>query len=281
MREPPRYDFRLEDLRAWHLVEAFCRHCRHRATVAHNCSCAAGRPTRGCSISSGLSAAGVAASGGRHHFLSGRGPAIDRPAGERAAADLTMCNDFGNNVPYDAYLRAFSQIRVPVVFPKAAPNLEPRDDIWPTEPAPVFRRREDGVEMAQLRWGFPPARPKGAPVINFRSEGRRFPKGRCLIPASHFFEFTGTKSPKSKWKFTRAGEDWFCFAGLWRPMPDGAGDAFTLLTTDPGPDVAPIHDRQMVVLDRSDWLAWLDLALPEPELLRPLPAGSLAVEQVR
>jgi len=48
-----------------------------------------------------------------------------------------MCNDFGNNVPYDAYLRAFSQIRVPVVFPKAAPNLEPRNDIWPTEPAPV------------------------------------------------------------------------------------------------------------------------------------------------
>jgi putative SOS response-associated peptidase YedK len=32
---------------------------------------------------------------------------------------------------------------------------------------------------------------------------------------------------------------------------------FTLLTTEPGPDVAPIHDRQMVVLDRSDWLAWL------------------------
>jgi putative SOS response-associated peptidase YedK len=64
-------------------------------------------------------------------------------------------------------------------------------------------------------------------------------------------------------------------------MPDEAGDAFTLLTTDPSPDVAPIHDRQMVVLDRADWLAWLDLTLPESELLRPLPAGSLAVEQVR
>jgi putative SOS response-associated peptidase YedK len=113
------------------------------------------------------------------------------------------------------------------------------------------------------------------------SEGRRFPKGRCLIPASHFFEFTGTKSPKSKWKFTKAGDDWFCFAGLWRPMPDRAGEAFTLLTTDPGLDVAPIHNRQMVVLDRSDWLAWLDLTTPESELLHPLPAGSLAVEQVR
>lgn len=44
MREPPRYEFRLEDLRAWHLVEAFCRHCRHRATVAHELLMR-GRPT--------------------------------------------------------------------------------------------------------------------------------------------------------------------------------------------------------------------------------------------
>ena len=49
-----------------------------------------------------------------------------------------------------------------------------------------------------------------------------------MVPASHFFEFTGTKSPKSKWKFSKVGEEWFCFAGLWRPTPDEAGDAFTL-----------------------------------------------------
>jgi putative SOS response-associated peptidase YedK len=166
-----------------------------------------------------------------------------------------MCNDFGNHIPYSDYLAAFSQTRIRVRWPKAAPNLEPREDIWPTDKAPVIRRLEDGTnEFAELRWGFPPARPKGAPIINFRSEGRRFPVGRCLIPASHFFEFTGTKSPKAKWKFTKAGEDWFCFAGLWRPMPED-GEAFTLLTTAPGPDVALIHDRQMVVLHRSEWSA--------------------------
>jgi len=88
-----------------------------------------------------------------------------------------MCNHFGNRVPYAEYLHAFSKIQVPVRFPSVAPNLEPHDDIWPTETAPVFRRREDGVELVQFRWGFPPARPKGAPVINFPSEGRRFPKG--------------------------------------------------------------------------------------------------------
>jgi putative SOS response-associated peptidase YedK len=76
-----------------------------------------------------------------------------------------------------------------------------------------------------------------------------------LIPASHFFEFTGVKSPKTKWRFTKTGEDWFCFAGLWRPMPEGAREAFTILTTEPRPDLAPIHNRQVVVLDRADWLS--------------------------
>jgi putative SOS response-associated peptidase YedK len=45
---------------------------------------------------------------------------------------------------------------------------------------------------------------------------------------------------------------------VWRPTQDG-GAAFTLLTTDPSSDVAPIHDRQMVILERSDWSAWLEL----------------------
>jgi putative SOS response-associated peptidase YedK len=92
------------------------------------------------------------------------------------------------------YLRAFSQIRTPIKFPTAAPNHEPRDDIWPTDRAPVIRRLEDATnEFTELRWGFPPARPKEAPVINFRSEGRRCPVRRCLVPASHFYEFSGAK----------------------------------------------------------------------------------------
>jgi putative SOS response-associated peptidase YedK len=39
---------------------------------------------------------------------------------------------------------------------------------------------------------------------------------------------------------------------------------FTLLTTEPGPDVAPIHDRQMVILRCGDWPAWLDISAPRP-----------------
>jgi DNA-directed RNA polymerase subunit RPC12/RpoP len=30
-----RYAFRLEDLRTWHVVEAACPYCRHRAAIDH------------------------------------------------------------------------------------------------------------------------------------------------------------------------------------------------------------------------------------------------------
>ena len=54
-----------------------------------------------------------------------------------------------------------------------------------------------------------------------------------------------------------------------------------MLTTAPGPDVEPIHNRQIAVLQPQDWKAWVYLTKPEGELLRPLPAGSLRVETVR
>ena len=78
-----------------------------------------------------------------------------------------MCNDFGNHIPYDDYLRAFSQTRIPIRWPSAAPNLEPRDDIWPTDAAPVIRQTDDGHEFIQLRWGFPPTKAKGPANYQF------------------------------------------------------------------------------------------------------------------
>ena len=180
-----------------------------------------------------------------------------------------MCNDYGNRIAYQSYVEAFSDLRIPLTTEGSTPNLEPRDDIWPTDPAPILRRTAEGVELAQLRWGFDPGRPKAGPVINFRSEGRRFQIGRCLVPASCFYEFTGTRSPKAKWRFTLEGADWFCLAGLWRPATATTPPAFTMLTTAPGPDVAPIHDRQVVVLERSSWLPWLEIG--EPTLLAPPP----------
>ena len=120
-------------------------------------------------------------------------------------------------------------------------------------------------------------------MYNFRSEGRQFRSGRCLILADGFYEFTAHSDPKSKrkhkWLFTLKGRPWFAIAGLWRDNP-AVGEAFTMLTSEPSPDVAPYHNRSIVVLVPEECARWLDPATAERDMLKPLPAGSLEVEQV-
>lgn len=53
-----------------------------------------------------------------------------------------------------------------------------------------------------------------------------------------------------------------------------------MLTMEPGPDMAPYHSRQVVVLDRADWQAWLDPKVSGKSLIKPLAAGTLSAEQV-
>ena len=118
------------------------------------------------------------------------------------------------------------------------------------------------------------------------------PPSRCLTPVDGFFEFTDPsppmagapgpkkKPPKSKWAFTLRGQDFFFIAGIWR-TDSKVGEAFSMLTCPPGPDIAPYHDRQMVVIAFDEVARWLDPATPSAELCRPLPAGSLDVTQVR
>lgn len=69
------------------------------------------------------------------------------------------------------------------------------------------------------------------------------------------------------------------FASIWRETPE-VGQAFTMLTMEPGPDIAPYHDRQIVILERSVWADWLDPTISAKSLFKPLPAGTLGVEQV-
>lgn len=182
-----------------------------------------------------------------------------------------MCNEYSAKASLDELIREFSELGLPLSWDGGAPNLEPRASFRPTDPSPVIVGRNGGALLKQLRWGFPG--PRG-PVINFRSDARRFPSGRCLVLADGFFEFTGAKAPKSKWLFEAAQGGLLGIAGLIRE------DRFTLLTTEPGPDIAPYHDRQIVILPREDWAAWLG-ASPEAPPIAPLPAGSLKVTQVR
>ena len=161
-------------------------------------------------------------------------------------------------------------------------DLPQADDIRINDIGPVMRAAGNGVELVPMNFSFPPSGPRGGPIFNFKSEGRSFEKSnRCLIPASAFFEFTGKKYPKAKHCFTLNDAPFMAIAGIWREAKGDNHPAFTMLTTEPGPDVEPYHNRQVVVLRPQDWAAWLYLTKPEAELLSPLPGGSLHVETVR
>lgn len=197
-----------------------------------------------------------------------------------------MCNSFAARLNFTELVEAFGRAGRPIVKPgrEAAPNLPPLDEVRPTDAAPVVRAFGEGAELTELRFGFAPPRPRAGPVINFRSEGRRFRTGRAVVPVSAFYEFTGARYPKTRWTF-RAGPGlgeapFLCLAAIWRPAQDDWPASFSLLTAAPGPDVAPYHDRGVIPVPPEGWAAWLDPQTEAPEaLLTPPPAGTLTVAE--
>ena len=191
-----------------------------------------------------------------------------------------MCNLYTQSKSVDEVARLFRDMQIPLTFPEGLPNLSPRD-IAITDPGVIVRPASDHGRTYDLlvrRWSWPG--PGGKPVYNFRSDGREFSSGRCLIVADGFYEFTAPSGSKQKrkdrWLFTSLNEGMLGIAGLVRAEPT-IGEAFTMLTTEPGADIAPYHNRQIAVLSSSDWKDWLDYSGSAAELLKPLPEGTLKV----
>src|SRR5438309_5894629 len=191
-----------------------------------------------------------------------------------------MCNLYTQTKSVDEVASLFRAMPIPLGFPEGLPNLTPRD-IAITETGPIVRASTaaGGHELVVRRWSWPG--PSGKPVYNFRSDGREFPSGRCLIVADGFYEFTAPADPRQKrkdrWLFSFASGEPMAVAGLVRTTAE-VGEAFTMLTTEPGVDVAPYHNRQVAVLAPADWRAWLDHMTPAAGLLTPLPAGTLSAQ---
>lgn len=190
-----------------------------------------------------------------------------------------MCNLYRLEKGPDAIAALARAMGNAVDFPEGIPNFQPRD-IRISEAAPILRSQTgQAVELVQRRWSWPG--PTGKPLFNMRGEGRRFdPAERCVILADGFYEFTTPADPQAKrkdrWLFSWPGHDWFGIAGIFR-ADDRVGEAFTMLTCPPGPDVADYHSRQVVVLSPENCFAWLDPANMAERFVGPLPAGTLQV----
>lgn len=174
-----------------------------------------------------------------------------------------MCNLYRLHKGADAIRQIFAELGHQLSFPEGIPNLQPKD-IRITDPAPIVRMGQNGPEMVIRRWSWPGQH--GKPVFNLRSEGRSF-TNRCLAIADGFYEFTSPEDPKAKrknkWLFSPVDGDFIGIAAVVRTMPE-IGEAFSLLTAEPSPEVAPIHNRQIVLPRPDQWLSWLDPSTPLP-----------------
>ena len=183
-----------------------------------------------------------------------------------------MCNLYSLETG-DLFATWEKVLRLPVVWQGQASNFEPRPEIKMTELAPIVRHVGEQAVVSMTPWAW--RAPSGKPVFNFVTEGRDFSKSdRVLIPADAFYEFTD-KLPGQKrmtrWKFTMVDNPVFWIAGIVQQ------NCWTMLTTSPGPDIQPYHDRQIVLLSADQGRDWLDLSRPQTEILAPAAAGTLQV----
>lgn len=216
-----------------------------------------------------------------------------------------MCNAYGLKTPISRIIEDADRMLRPIRFGEGRiPNLEPRDLFRPTNKAPVLRPLDAadpsaGVELVELRWWMIPFFHKGevkawkAMCTNAKAETidttaafrDAYKRRRCIVPASHFFEWTAVdpekpKGDKRRWRVTVPGLETFYFAGLWdRCNPtdhDGPLESFTLATCAPGEDIRPYHHRQPVILTAEQAGEWLRLDGPGKALLNPSETGTLA-----
>jgi len=170
-------------------------------------------------------------------------------------------------------------------FAGAAPNLEPRYNIAPTQRAPVIRLGADGGrEMQMLSWGLVPYWAEDismqSHMINARGETvaekpafrQAFRQRRCLVPADGFYEWptVGAKS-KQPFLFRRQDKVPFAFAGLWERWVPPQGEVletFTIVNIAANATMAPFHDRIPVILDPLDYAAGLDPKIDARALVR-------------
>lgn len=199
-----------------------------------------------------------------------------------------MCGRYAVFLPAEAVARIFRTTN-PLI------NVAPSWNLAPTQEAMVVRRHPETGErhLDLLKWGLLPhwtkEPTKAQRPINCRAETiatsgmfrGAFAQRRCIVPADAFYEWKQTPTGKQPYAIARQDGRTLALAGIWEGIrwPDGAVTrTFAIVTTNASQEIAGLHNRMPVILDESDWSAWLGEAEGDPTgLLRPAPEGTLRI----
>ncbi len=175
-------------------------------------------------------------------------------------------------------------------------DIPPRYNAAPTQMLPVITEHDGQRQLQTMKWGLVPswAKDRTRPMINARAEGIQdkptfrtpFKRQRCLVPATHFFEWQTIGKKKQPFLIRPTDQPLFAFAGLYDVHHDPAlGDlySFSIITTEANEVTAPIHNRMPVILQPELEAVWLESktsALELQLLLGQYPAAAMEAFQV-
>lgn len=142
-------------------------------------------------------------------------------------------------------------------------------EIFPTNLVAIVTREGNQNFIEASKWGFdnyydsrPLINARGETVEEKKTFKNMFVHGRCIIPATAFFEWR--KNPDgSKTKVQIAVKDTgvFGMAGLYKTESDPSGNTIlrcAIITTSANATMASIHDRMPVILPSDIAEVWLD-----------------------
>ena len=197
-----------------------------------------------------------------------------------------MCGRYTSTAPFDELALRFGI----AVEPDGKEELSARYNVSPSQQVPIVVAFNGGRRLVMARWGFRPAWVKDSKLapINARAEtvatSRLFAAavrdGRCLVPATGFYDWKPVPGDKQKQPYfvrLKSGAP-FAFAGLWTPG-HLTPPTCAIITTDANKLLAPIHNRMPVILDPDDEALWLDRGPIAPvkvlPCLRPSPSDRM------
>lgn len=173
--------------------------------------------------------------------------------------------------------------------PAVEPVIKPRYNVAPSQVMPVVVPVGEERQLHFMQWGIVPfwAKDKsmGPRLINARLETARqkpafksaYLHRRCLVPATGFYEWQKQESGKQPFYIHMPGHKLFAFAGLWDKWVEPEGEtlySFTILTTEPVPEIARLHNRMPYILPYDQESLWLQGQDP------PITASQLAAYAV-
>jgi putative SOS response-associated peptidase YedK len=143
-------------------------------------------------------------------------------------------------------------------------EFQPRYNIAPATEILIVRNKRASL----ARWGL-----RGR-FINLRAEtvqSKFKDRGRCLVPASGFYEWRQEGRRKQPYYVFPKHEALFGFAALWEK------GSCTLITTGANAQLRGIHDRMPLILAKDQYQKWL---AGDDGLLKSIPESETAVHPV-